>query len=184
MTKYLVEGETLTDIADAIREQTGEAGQIQLKEFANKVASISGGKHTYSTTEQEVGEWIDGSTVYEITVDLQNQTIIKDTDTTVTLPSSLNIETIIYVEAFITLSSGADIRTLPFGVGGTYFTTVNAQNGNLIFRRGGNNITFEHIYATIRYTKAAAANLTRSQEPEEEKEETTSTEEKEGGEEK
>ena len=73
MTKYLVEDSTLTDIADAIREQTGDSNPIQLSSFANQIASISGGSsHTYSETEQEVGEWVDGSTVYEKTILFQS----------------------------------------------------------------------------------------------------------------
>lgn len=66
MSKYLVEEQTLTDIADAIREQTGDENPIMLSNFASEISSIvGGGSHTYSTTEQEVGTWIDGSPVYE-----------------------------------------------------------------------------------------------------------------------
>ena len=73
MSKYLVEEQTLTDIADAIREQTGDENPIMLSNFASEISSIvGGGSHTYSTTEQEVGTWIDGSTIYEKTIILQS----------------------------------------------------------------------------------------------------------------
>jgi hypothetical protein len=35
-------------------------------------ASVSGNGHTYSTTEQVVGTWIDGRTVYEKTFEFEN----------------------------------------------------------------------------------------------------------------
>ena len=69
MTKYLVEEQTLTDIANAIREQTGDENPIMLSNFASEISSIQGGGSVnYSTTEHEVGTWVDGSTVYEKTV--------------------------------------------------------------------------------------------------------------------
>lgn len=69
MTKYLVEEQTLTDIADAIREQTGDENPIMLSNFASEIGSIQGGGSVnYSTTEHEVGTWIDGSTIYEKTI--------------------------------------------------------------------------------------------------------------------
>lgn len=172
MTKYLVEGETLSDIADAIREQTGEADQIPLKEFANKVASISGGKHTYSTTEQEVGEWIDGSTVYE-------KTIILESGVNLTRGSWTSISA-------ITLSGDEDIilstrALLPSHKSWANFAGKNNSGTFQIF----SETAFTIQGVIIQYTKTtAAANLTKSQGPEEEKEETTGTEEKEGGEEK
>ena len=181
MTKYLVEGETLSDIADAIREQTGEAGQIQLKEFANKVASISGGKHTYSTTEQEVGEWIDGSTVYERTIYIQTISIRDGSGGTPSQTVEQNFvgNNIISVSGYNIANSGT-LYTIPDG----RFRVILDFNKNLNIVAINGGSWDGSAYIIIRYTKTAAANLTRSQEPEEEKEETTSTEEKEGGEEK
>lgn len=59
MTKYLVEETTLTDIADAIREQTGDENPIQLSSFASQIASIQGGgsvkKYTAELTSSQYG---------------------------------------------------------------------------------------------------------------------------------
>lgn len=41
--KYFVEGSTLSEIGNAIREKTGEEGLIPLTEFASKISDISGG---------------------------------------------------------------------------------------------------------------------------------------------
>ena len=66
MSKYLIDSETLTDIADAIREQTGDSNPVAVSSMATQISSIvGGGSHSYSETEQEVGTWIDGSPVYE-----------------------------------------------------------------------------------------------------------------------
>ena len=73
MSKYLIDSETLTDIADAIREQTGDSNPIAVSSMATQISSIvGGGSHSYSETEQEVGTWIDGSTIYEKTIILQS----------------------------------------------------------------------------------------------------------------
>ena len=37
--------------------------------------SASGSSHSYSTTEQEVGTWIDGSTIYERTIELSSPAV-------------------------------------------------------------------------------------------------------------
>lgn len=184
MTKYLVEGETLTDIADSIREKTGDTGAIRLDEFATKVASISGGSHTYSTTEQEVGEWIDGSAVYEKVIDLGT---LPNATTKNVAHGISNLGLIISGE-FIATDGNGQYIFMPHAVANqsyiNYQVSIYATDTNIVIEVGSNRSAYSG-FAILRYTKAAASlNLTKSQEPEEEKEETTSTEEKEGGEEK
>lgn len=41
-----------------------------------------GGGHTYSTTEQVVGTWIDGNSIYEITIELNSQLVVSNTSWT------------------------------------------------------------------------------------------------------
>ena len=43
MARYSVEDTTLTNIADAIREKTGESGAILVNEMAEKISGISSG---------------------------------------------------------------------------------------------------------------------------------------------
>ena len=107
----------------------------------------------YSSEEKIAGVWVDGRTIYEITIDLQNQTVIGNTETYVNTPSNLNIEFIINIEAVMFLNNGADIRTLPFGMGGSYYLTVYGKNNQIVFRRGTADLTCDHIYCTIRYVK-------------------------------
>ena len=98
MAKYLIDSETLTDIADAIREQTGESGNIQVSQMASQISSISGGSHTYSTTEHEVGTWIDGSTIYEITIDVAQYNITANNSQWQNMYAVANIKDMISIE--------------------------------------------------------------------------------------
>lgn len=43
MSKYLIEQETLTDIADAIREKTGGTDEIRAEDFADEISEIETG---------------------------------------------------------------------------------------------------------------------------------------------
>ena len=43
MSEYLIQSETLTSIADAIRSKTGESGEIKLTDFSTKIQNITSG---------------------------------------------------------------------------------------------------------------------------------------------
>lgn len=59
-----IDAQTLTDGQGIVYDATAQKW---------KNGSVGGGgSHTYSTTEQVVGTWIDGSTVYEKTVEISN----------------------------------------------------------------------------------------------------------------
>lgn len=99
MTKYLVEEQTLTDIADAIREQTGDENPIMLSNFASEIGSIQGGGSVnYSTTEHEIGTWVDGSTLYERTHHIiPSSPIQPQTETTLNLPDMTDADIYFYI---------------------------------------------------------------------------------------
>ena len=102
MTKYLIDSDTLTDIADAIREQTGDAGAIQVVQMANQIASIQGGGNMeYSTTEHEVGTWIDGAVIYERTFEITGTELeVSNTSWTSTTFTLSGVSQIVGVEIF------------------------------------------------------------------------------------
>ena len=54
MSKYSIEGQTLTHIADARREKTGDTAALTAAAMAEAIASISGGG---GGLEYETGEW-------------------------------------------------------------------------------------------------------------------------------
>lgn len=53
MSKYTIEGQTLTDIADAIRGQTGDENPIAVSDYAAQIASIQGGGSHVELTQAE-----------------------------------------------------------------------------------------------------------------------------------
>lgn len=50
-----------------------------------------GGSHTYSTTEQIVGTWIDGSDVWERTINIEEATIHGDTSFTIDIETNIGV---------------------------------------------------------------------------------------------
>ena len=110
----------------------------------------SGGGHTYSTSEQIVGEWIDGSTIYE-------QTIYVDSfpnNTSKNLTTPANIDLLIDSFGFMksTLQTGY-FRTLPFAAGGTNDVRIDLNGGTLRVVTFSDWSSYEG-YLTIRYTKS------------------------------
>ena len=59
---------------------------------SQKIESIAGGNHTYSTDEQIVGTWIDGSYIYEKTVNLGQDVELVNGQWT-DLPNTEDIQT-------------------------------------------------------------------------------------------
>lgn len=152
MSKYTIEGQTLTDIADAIREQTGDENPIAVSDFASSIASISGGGSVnYSTTEHEVGTWIDGSTVYE-------KTFFE------ALPASGGQQNVSIAHGITGLNIVVDrsisnfIRTgESVGTDGTsqYYTSIQSIDGTNITYRTTVDGAGRYVIITIRYTKTA-----------------------------
>ena len=107
------------------------------------------GGHRYSTEEQIVGTWIDGSTLYEKTIDLG--TFPNATVKTVAHDIS-NIDTVANVTIVAKNGSGGflvlpyiyDTNTIIYGITSTSISIIASQDRS--------NYTG---YATVRYTKTA-----------------------------
>lgn len=67
--KYSIEGQTLTDIADAIREKTGDTAALTAAAMAEAIAGISGG----GGLEYETGEWTPEEDVRRTEILFQNE---------------------------------------------------------------------------------------------------------------
>lgn len=109
----------------------------------------SGSGHTYSTTEQVIGTWIDGKPLYEITI---NMGAMPSNAGVISKPSPANIEFIIDYEGFIFSSNKLKQRPLPFSADGTNVIRVDydSSNLNIITYSGWNGYS---AYLTIKYTK-------------------------------
>lgn len=161
MSKYLVEESTLTDIADAIREQTGDENPIMLSNFASEISSIVGGSHTYSTDEQEVGTWIDGSPVYEKVVDLG---ALPNNTTKNVAHNISNLGRVIQAE--LSADNGANWITIPYAT--TNSTDLRYQLGfwitdtNIAIKSEWDRSAFSG-YAILRYTKGKCKSFEHEQ---------------------
>lgn len=70
MSEYLIQGETLTGIADAIRAKTGSSDAITVGEMATAIGSITSGGSSAPVAEKEVNFYdYDGALVYSYTVE-------------------------------------------------------------------------------------------------------------------
>ena len=96
--------------------------------------------HTYSTTEQVVGQWIDGKPIYEIT--------LETTSTSINV-SSLNIDRLLYTNAIGSDTSPyGSIRWIVNSIGG-HADRLMYLNGNTLIRAG----SFYTFAIVLRYTK-------------------------------
>ena len=152
MTKYLVEEQTLTDIADAIREQTGDENPIMLSNFASEIGSIQGGGSVnYSTTEHEIGTWIDGSPVYEKTFYVALPTS-GGTQTVNIAHGISNLDIIIERHISNFIRTGESV-----GTDGTsqYYTSIQSVDGTNITYKTTVDGAGRYVIITLRYTKSA-----------------------------
>lgn len=149
---------TIDQIGDYVaKEQTHSTLNTISKKLIgaiNEIAAGGGGgggsSHNYSTTEQIVGTWIDGSTLYEKTIPITQ----GSTETHVSL-SDLDIDTFFAVSAFIIHSGNGD--TVPL----TYYTT-GSDKSMLYYNRTNKRLVVQggtwtgSGYVTIRYTKSSS----------------------------
>lgn len=112
--------------------------------------------HNYSTTEQVVGKWIDGSDVYEITLDAGD---VPDTSAKTLDNTPANIAHLISVAGFAysTAQPGND-RPLPFCADSTNPIRVDLTHTttNKIRITTYTAWTGYKAYVTIRYTKSSS----------------------------
>lgn len=107
-------------------------------------AAGGGSTHTYSTTEQVVGTWIDGKEVYELTI---------------ALSSSVNISTgswsqftdIITTDWFLVIEA-VGLRTNS----GVYVPVYASHNANTNLELRGISSTFDIDYIIVKYVKSAS----------------------------
>lgn len=149
-------------LSKAVDAATGETGTqyeyknpntdvIQkLEELIEAIATSGGGGggHNYSTTEQVVGTWIDGKTLYEKTIAVTQK---SSYEAFVSL-SDLNIDTLFVENAYMKGDSNGNIVPVTYFVtsGDKFMYYYNRANDRLIIQTS----SWEGSgYITIRYTK-------------------------------
>lgn len=134
-----------TVIANPAGTATDTLNKLQVGATIYDVPSGGGSSgHTYSTTEQIVGTWIHGETIYETTFDLGTNTTISNsgwTTTSIVVPDLGGIiNGMILTE---TLGTSTPVMT-------TYDSTKHIQLQSL-----RNSYTSTARYVVLQYTKAA-----------------------------
>lgn len=107
--------------------------------------------HVYSTEEKIVGEWIDGSTLYEKTLEIAS--ISADGDNLI--PHGITgLANLIGYSGYCTYA-GEDQLNIPY-LAGSSFITINTWNStNLVFRKSNLSYSATNVKVTIRYTKSS-----------------------------
>ena len=114
--------------------------------YATGIGGEGGGiSHAYSTAEQVVGTWIDGSPIYETTFDLGENTTISNSSWTTTSIQMPNLGGII---------SGM-ILTETLGTSTPVMTTYDA-NKYIQLQSLRNSYTSTARYVVVQYTKATS----------------------------
>ena len=115
-----------------------------------KVWGIRSSDHTYSTTEQVVGTWIDGKPIYEKTVDLG---YLANSGTVYVNHNISNIKAVVSLKGIAQTGNGVNIP-LPF-VSTTSSNCVQlSSNTTQIFTITGSDRSGFYAYAIIQYLKS------------------------------
>ena len=126
-----------------------------MAEYKAKLLKNGGGKNTvdYSETEHVIGTWIDGSTLYEKTVDcgaLPNATS-KTVDHNIS-----NVDKIVYVGGIG--YAGSNSYPLPFvqvSGGNIQGIRINASSTNIVIISSYDVSSITNSNITLRYTKTS-----------------------------
>lgn len=116
-------------------------------------------QHTYSLNEQVVGTWLNGETVYETTIKIDQIPAHTQTETAETVfqydISALNIQDLIECNAIMTNSANGNMNPIPSFSNTTKFTrlVLNRLQDKLYIASNDNLVTTLYMIIVIRYTK-------------------------------
>ena len=133
MSDYVIDGEILTDIADAIREKTGESGVIIPEDMPDAISDISGGGSARLPSEYQEVEYLESTGTQYI-----NTGIVASSDLEVIIKG-------VIIE-LVGASTGSDVlcgvRSNSLGAS-RRFMPFSTQNGITIIRNvyGDSSIT-------------------------------------------
>ena len=124
----------------------------EYKGILNPVPKNRGGYDNYSTTEHEIGTWIDGSTLYEKTVNIGTMpnATYKNTNHGVS-----NMGSVVSVIGTMIRTSDNVCKPLPFGLtSSNNFVSVEVTP-SVVYVSTGTDYSAYNGYITIRYTKTS-----------------------------
>lgn len=141
--------DTLNDVdidAQTLADGQGIVYDATAQKWKN--GAVSGGGHTYSTTEQVVGTWVDGKTLYEKTV-----------SETITNSSAQVIATVVgaeykRIEGFVSSSSG--VVPVPFHDGTSLYVPYTDSDDVKLAKSNASQGVGNTLILTIQYTKSSS----------------------------
>lgn len=163
--------ESFDDVADKVVDTGGSVVEVEAElTEGTKVATITvDGDGTdiyvpdssvnYSTTEKVIGKWIDGSDLYEITLEI---TPTSQINTMVSYPHNIsNIDKILGFNAYLVAATGSCVLvpavrlnegTISVNTALSSDITITTTAVQLMF---GYDRSYAKVYVTLRYTKSA-----------------------------
>lgn len=136
-----------SDTQITIKSQASASPKTYTKVIGIKYGGGASG-HNYSTTEQIVGTWIDGKTIYEKTITAMNVRV--NTSDWQNLEQINDIDTLISTEGTITILFNGQQTGI-----GQYFNVSVNSSGYVRFFCSAWNTNDANVYVTIRYTKTS-----------------------------
>lgn len=118
-------------------------------------SGCSSSSHTYSTTEQKVGTWIDGSDLYERTINI----------TTVSFTATQDMDISNYIDSTEVVHESIGMFNYTYQ-GANYATPINGRETEIVYwdgayklrlNFGSGSLDSMDAYITIRYTKVATS---------------------------
>lgn len=142
-----------TVIANPAGQATDTLNKLQVGSTIYSVPSGGGSSgHNYSTTEQVVGTWIDGSTVYEKTVNLNG---LPNNATKTVAHGIINLSYIIQAYGFGYGPNGIPIPFVDNNSNATQQLALIINDTNIIVRTNSDRSAYTTAYVTMLYTKSA-----------------------------
>lgn len=150
--KSTYEGSTLVYYWDAVLPAL-EATTDDIPEITTPLPSVMSRRFKYSTTEQVFGEWIDGSPIYQKTID--TGTMLSASGTRSVNHGISNFGKLIWAEGYMKATSGAQ-RPLPaINTGSDFVCIQTVSNTQITFVQQSGWSNWTESYVTLYYTKSA-----------------------------
>ena len=145
-----------TVIANPAGSATDTLNKLQVENTIYSVPSGGGGSgHSYSTTEQVIGVWLDGSTLYERTIIATKNDLQDRTFTSSRVAGNIYLDQnypVVMIDegasgAVANTTNGMNWQPLNYSAGSSSYTRTNIQRAQHI-NSGKQYIYFDTTYAT------------------------------------
>lgn len=140
-TLILKKGDTIS------KRTSSDTGSVYYRFVVYPIYYDNGG-HDYSTTEQVVGTWIDGSPMYEKTV---SETITNSSEQVIATVVGAEYKRI---DGFVSTSSG--VIPIPFNDGSSFYVPYTDSDDVKLAKSSASQGIGNTIVLTIQYTKSSS----------------------------